>query len=235
MVKGRIWRAALALALCLALLPAGAGAEARDFSYVKAQEATMEINVDEERGLAFIESRLDVADLAFSHPNELADYYSYTYFDIIANSRQEDERYTLLRLWITYSGPKYQNIRGVSFRIQDGSAVNTYEFSLTDQDATRETLEGGVYEEVLIRFGKNSLPFLAQLERIAKEAGTFTALDEVHISMTLYGEEEAIEVSLPGAFMMDFALVKDAFVEIGGLEDLEKVHETEMTESLAIS
>ena len=223
----------LLLALCCAFLPVFAHAESRDFSYVKARSETLDFNVDEERSLAFISSRLSSADLSFSHPDELEDYYSYTYFDVLANSSSEDDRYTLMRLWIVYSGPNYQHFNRVSFRIPNGDGEVTYTFMLTDLDVTREMLSGGVYEEMVIRFGERGLPFLAELEKLAKEAGSFKAMEEKQIHMTLHGDEE-VEVQLTGEFLMDFALVKDAFVQIGGLDDIGIVHETEMqTETTA--
>ena len=89
--------------LCLCLLCAAAAAETGfDLSVIR-QNDYLEIDVDSEEEVAFVESTFSTKDLSFVHSRESEKLYSSTHMDILIIDYFSSGAYPVWRLWITVS------------------------------------------------------------------------------------------------------------------------------------
>ena len=218
------------LALTLLLSCASSLAAGYDVSYIKENSNVFTIDVDEDSGIAFVESVLSAKDRSFVHKHESDYRYSSTMFDILVINYGKSSAYPVPRLWITYCADEYIYYDSVTITL-DGK---DYTFSGISDPDWRTKDEKGVIEEALIKFGTDNLAFLAALENYREKFPSYDELmDETNgpkIKMVLHGRNEDIKVTLDGGFVLDFALIiEGAYINTNGTDYLDKVNSTSMT------
>ena len=183
-----------------------------------ATESIFDLDVNKEADVAFITTQLDVASRSFTHKNPSSHRYSYTEFDILVMDYSKPSKSVpLLRLWVVYnSDVNYLYINSVSFD------VNGTRYTFTDvSDYDRYTHDDkGYRESVLIKFDLSNIDFLIALEKAMPKLGTFEtvdALDNLPITMILHGTEDIV-IPLDSGFCLDFLVMKDALIDINGLD-----------------
>lgn len=204
----------LAIVCLLACMPVHAAE--MDLSFVRENENIFTIDVDVENDVAFVESKLSVADRAFVHQYDSSTRYSSTQFDVLVLDYLKSSAYPIYRLWITYcADDAYLNITSVSFIIGD----QKYTFSdIADADWYTHD-DKGYREQVLIKFDEDTLKFLAALEDLTPTS--FDDFEGYKLKMILHGRED-VEVELGRGFGLDFFCTSKALINIGGLDFLEK-------------
>ncbi|MBR4080887.1 MAG: hypothetical protein IKK21_03770 [Clostridia bacterium] len=204
----------LAVLMLLTCLPASAAE--MDLSHIRQNTEVFTMDVDVDNDVAFIESTLSASSRAYVHKYDSSTRYSTTHFDILVLEYLQTSAYPIFRLWITYcADDAYMNITSVSFYVED----QKYTFSgIADAERYLHD-ENGYVERLLIKFNEESLDFLAALERQAPD--NYDDFDQYNIKMVLHGRED-IEVELGKGFGLDFFAMVTAFINIGGLDYLEK-------------
>ncbi len=222
----------LSLFLALALLASCSSSFAAgyDLTYVEENDSVFTIDVDSDRGVAFIESTLSASDRSFTHKYESDYRYSSTMFDILVINYGESDAYPVPRLWITYCADKYLYYDSVTFTVEGMD----YTFTDIDDSEWRSKDEKGVIEQVLIKFGTENLKFLAALEDLYEKYPTYNELmDEIDgpkIRMVLHGRNEDLKVTLRSGFMLDYALIiQGAYINTDGLDYIGEVNSSHMT------
>lgn len=206
------------LTLVLLLLCTVGYAAELDLSYVREKTDLFTIDVEIESNAAFIESILSASTRSFVHPHESESYYSTTEFDILViDYLDEAATYPVLRLWINYmSEEDYAYCTSVSFYLEG----KEYRFSGV-ADADWYTKRDNTYDEkMLIKFNMENLDFLVALEAYIKDL-SWDEMEAKTLKMVLHGKED-VEVELGSGFLLDFAIMKQGFVNINGLRFLEK-------------
>ena len=89
------------LAMALLCSCASSLADGYDVSYVKDHSNVFTIDVDEDSGIAFVESTLSTKDCSFVHKYESDYRYSSTMFDVLVVNYEKSTAYPVPRLWIT--------------------------------------------------------------------------------------------------------------------------------------
>ena len=218
------------LALALLCSCASSLADGYDVSYIKDHSNVFTIDVDEDSGIAFVESTLSVKDCAFVHKYESEHRYSFTMFDVLVVDYETTTAYPVPRLWITYCADEYIYYDSVTITL-DGK---DFTFSgISNPDWCTED-EKGVIEKTLIKFYSENAAFLAAMENLYKQYPSFDELmDETSgpkVKMVLHGKNEDIDVTLGSGFVLDFALViEGANINTDGLDYIDKVTGTTMT------
>ena len=201
-----------------------------DVSYVKDHSNVFTIDVDEDSGIAFVESTLSTKDCSFVHKYESDYRYSSTMFDVLVVNYEKSTAYPVPRLWITYCADEYLYYDSVTITL-DGK---DFTFSGISDPDWRTKDEKGVIEKALIKFGSDSLAFLAAMENLYEKYPSLEELmDETggpKVNMVLHGMNEDISVTLGSGFVLDFVLViEGAYINTNGLDYIEKVSSTTMT------
>ena len=214
----------LFLALALLCSCASSLAAGYDMSYIRDYDSLFTVDVNDDEGVAFVESVLSASERSFVHKYESDYRYSSTMFDILVIDYDKSSAYPIARLWITYCADEYIYYDSVTFTL-DGK---DYTFTGISDPDWRSEDEKGVVEKALIIFGTDNLEFLAALQDYREQFGSYDELiDEVNgpkVKMVLHGRNEDIAVTLGGGFMLDFALIiEGAFLETNGLDYIDKV------------
>lgn len=163
------------------------------------------VEVDSENDIAFIDSKMGTADLAFNHQYENDYYYSVMRNDIIVIDYFSSNRYPVLRTWITYRGDKALYFTGVSFIIEGKEYVLS---DVADKDRIQK-LDNGWEETLLIKYGSENWDFFAAIAASAMVYyGAWVDDKEAavpDIKMVLHGTED-IEVQVTGNFLLDMGI-----------------------------
>ena len=178
--------------------------------------ATLDLN--EDGSVAFVESQLTAATRSFTTPYEHPRYYNSTLWDIVIPRYDTGTPAPRIRLWIRSYGTQFANIEGVSFQLNG----KTYTFTGVS-DPERQTYkeeEDAYTERLLIIFDDQSLDFIAEMEAYCETCNTVEAMNEHPITMILHGDEDIV-VTLGSGFMSDFMIIKELFIDCGGLDYLK--------------
>lgn len=206
---------ALMLTILFALSLASSAMAAYDFSFVAEYDGLYEVSLHEDEDYAFIDciSNSSVADYSFATPYESEQYYSYLYNDLIVLDYSTDEAYSVWRLWVEYTGTQTIKANKIAFTF-DGK---TFTFGNLYDEENMDREENGDYAETyMIKFGPDSLPFIEALSTYVDTLSTGDSpydslMSNGAITMTMYGADEKITVTLPNLFLMDFDVMLRAF------------------------
>ena len=220
----------LALALlcsCSSSLAAG-----YDMTYIRKNSNVFTIDVNEDSGVAFVESTLSAEERSFVHRHESDHRYSTTMFDVLVVNYETTTAYPVPRLWITYCADEYIYYDSVTFTLNGKDYTFT---GISDPNWCSQD-EKGVIEETLIKFGTDAVDFLFALKNYREKFASYKELmDETRgpkIKMVLHGLIEDITVTLDGGFLLDFTyIIEGAYLETNGLDYIEKVVSTAMSVS----
>lgn len=213
----------LSIVLFLLLaLPASAG---YDTSMVESYDYLYDFDVQDD--VAFIDGStfLKAKDLAFEHAYESDDYYSYVRNDLVLVNYPSEDQYPVWRTWIYLNGKKDIRVDSATFAF----GGKTYTFTgLLEEDSITQTDKGETRQVLRIKHSFENMDFIADLETYYDEltAGADSAyqavMDNADIRLTLHGTEE-LSVRLPSEFLLDFDLVRSAFIDEHSEEYLSKV------------
>lgn len=198
-----------------------------DLSGIQAQDNLYTVDINNDGDAAFIESQLSSENRSFTHKYENSKLYSTTKFDVLIVDYQQSSSYPVFRLWVTYCADNaYQNIDSITFQVDK----KQFTFSdVSDEDWLSYDKENGYMEEMLIRFGEDNLDFLLALEEAIKgKSDTVEALDDVEIKMVLHGKEDIV-VELGTGFLLDFMVLKSAWLEVDGLDYIDDINGNDMS------
>lgn len=182
------------------------------------------VDEDTENNIAFIESGMGSADLAFNHKYESDDYYSIMRNDIIVINQSSDSRYPVMRTWIYYRGTKQLDIHSVSFILEGKEFVIS---DVADKDRVTKVDDNCTEETLLIRYGYENWDFFAEIASTAMSYyGAWVEDKETpvpEIKVVLHGTED-VETTVSGNFLLDmgvFVLSMIANDTIGLLIDVD--------------
>ena len=214
----------ISLALCLSILCTAVSAFALptfEMSLYSENSELYNVDVDSERGVAFIETSEKNSNVAFTHKYESDFYYSTIRNDILVIDYYKSSRYPVVRTWIDYRADKALNIYAVSF-VYDGK---TYTFSdVADKDRVVQ-LENGVSEQLLIKYGSNNSDFFVDIAMAVVEYGFARFGDDgdseakqPEMKMILHGTEDVVVDELPTGFWNDLfvivmSMMKDDYLQ----------------------
>lgn len=223
---------AFILALSLLFSCASSLAAGYDMSYIRKNSEVFTVDVNEDSGVAFVESTLSVGDRSFVHRHENDRLYNSTRFDILVVNYESSSSYPVPRLWITYCADEYIYYDSVTFTVNGMD----YTFTGISDPEWRSKDENGAAEETLIKFGAENVDFLYALKDYRGNFSSYAELmDEKNgpkINMVIHGENEDVNVTLGGGFLLDFTyIIEAAYLENGGLGYIDRVNSTEMTVS----
>ena len=222
----------LILALALLFSCASSLADGYDMSYIRENSTVFTIDVNDDSGVAFVESTLSVKDRSFVHRHESDHRYSSTKFDVLVINYGRSTAYPVPRLWITYCANEYIYYDSVTFTVNGRDYTFT---GISDPDWRSED-EKGVVEEALIKFGTQGVDFLFALKDYRGNFSSYAELMDERsgpkIKMILHGIDEDVNVTLGGGFLLDFTyIIEGAYLETDGLSDIDKVIGTQMSVS----
>ncbi len=224
----------LSLILALALLCpcASSLAAGYDMSYIRQNDNVFTVDVNDDTGVAFVQSVLTAKECSFVHKYESKYRYSYVYFDILVVNYGKSTAYPVPRLWITYCADEYIYYDSVTFTLNG----RDYTFTGISDPEWRSKDEKGVQEEALIKFGTDNYDFVRALQNYRKNFPSYNELmDETNgpkIKMVLHGRNEDITVTLGGGFMRDFGcVIEGAYMQTNGPAYLDRVTSTAMSVS----
>ncbi len=211
---------AFLLACMLLVSMSSAMAEILDVSFLQEKDI-YEVDFNSAGTSCFIESSLSAEARSFTHKYESSALYSSTMFDVLITNYGTSNNKPVFRLWVTYCADKgFQNIDAITF------IIGNKEYTFTDIEDPEWLVydeEDGYMEDTLIRFGESGLEFLVALENFMEgHTDTFAELSELEIEMILHGDED-IHTTLGVGFLLDFVSVKDAYIDLGGLDYLDEV------------
>ena len=213
---------ALIAVLMLAMTVSTAFAATLDLSYPLNKPDVYTVEPSEDGSVVFIETVLTASDRHFTHKYESDYYWSSTQFDVLGLGYGEDYGYPVWRVWVIFANDiGYQNINSVTFVVQGTSYTFT---DISDPD-WQNKLNNSYLEECLIKFGMDNLEFVVALEQYVN---SLEDVDDFTATLILHGDED-IEVTLGGAFALDFALTKQCYLEMNGLDTISEVTATPMT------
>ncbi len=210
--------------LLLILIGSAAAAESGtfDLSHFRENDNLFTIDVNKDSGVAFIETALSSELRSFQHEYESDSYYSCTKFDILARDYFKSSPYPVYRLWIEYTGTKFNYTTSITFH------VDSTDFTFSDvsnADRILELSNGDASEDRLIIFDGDNLSFLAALENnltsVMEDENWMKngVPEEKRARMTLHGIKD-IEVTLDDGFYFDFLLFKGGMFNGGGYSSL---------------
>lgn len=222
--------ALLAACMLLVLTTSSAFATTVDLSYVESNTDVFEVDPSSDGTAKFIETVLTSEERHFTHKYESDYYWSSTQFDVLVLGLDGDDQYPVWRCWIVFADDqRFRNIDSATFVLNGVS----YTFSdIGDPEiwhSTRENDDGTItyLEEMLIKFGMNNVEFPAALEEYRRSLPEdFSGFE---CTLILHAADEDITISLGQGFIWDFALTLEAYIQMAGLETIERVVSTEMT------
>lgn len=186
-----------------------------DLSVISDYPDVYTLDVDEDQGVAFIESTLTTQERSFVHKYESARLYSYTQFDVLVVNPGTPDAYPLLRLWITYSSDNgYINFESATIVVGEKS------YTFQELGDYYQHSDGSYIQQGLIRFGSDNLDFLFDLEDLFEGMeDVVEATSGMTAKLILHGRED-IEADLGQGFFLDYLLARSGFVDIGGVDYL---------------
>ena len=219
------------LAACLLLtLPASSAFAARlDLSYVESNGDVFVIDHSSDGSAIFIETVLTAEERHFTHRYESDYFWSYTQFDILGLNMDGEDQYPVWRCWIAYANDTaFRHIDSATF------VFGGVSYTFTDIDdpeewySIRQNEDGSTsyIEEMLIKFGIENVAFPAKLE--AYRCSLPDDLSGFDCKLILHAANEDITVTLNPEFMWDFKLTLDAFIELDGLDTIQRTQSTTM-------
>lgn len=221
----------LLTALLLLVLPvSSAFAATLDLSYVRRNtENLFTLDIDTANNAAFVETQLSAAARSYVHKYESVYRYNTTKFDVLVlNYSNASTTYPVWRLWVTYCADNdYLYFDKITFNVNG----TKYTFSGVSNSDRYTHDDKGYVEEALIKFDDTNLAFLAALEEWGPAIGEFedvSYLDNFPVYMTLHGRED-ITVTLGSGFWLDYLAIREAFIEMNGLDYITRPNGTTMT------
>ncbi len=135
---------------------------------------------------------------SFEHEYDSMFYNSSTAFEIIVLDYSKPSMLPVFCLNIKYRSDYYQNIKQVSFDIED----TRYTFS--DIINTKQKLDFGIEENIIINFGREDISFLIAIlqQMLDKTDG----VKEIQSEMILHGDTN-VRASLCEGFWNDFEIL----------------------------
>lgn len=171
-------------------------------------------SISHENDNVFIDAGLSAKEKSFSHEHESKEYYSTLEADLIVLYPGQSQEYVVPRLWICCcSDGKPFGIRTAEFTI--GDTAYTYE---PENIGTTYPGNGSAKEELLIKFGRDSLEML--------RAWFQAATDDEIIRVRLRGESAEIEFDMPDLVMDSAGLMWRLYENAGGTESIDRVKST---------
>lgn len=215
--------ALLSACLMIALSMSGAFAATLNLTYPQNNPDIYTIDVNEAGTAVFVETVLTAKDRHFTHKYESDYYWSSTQFDVLGVNYGTTDAYPVWRVWIVYANDKsFKNIDSVTFVLEGTSYTFT---DISDPDWLTQN-ETSYLEEMLIKFGMDNLDFVVALEQYCNKLDD---VDDFSCTLILHAANEDISVTLGGGFALDFVLTKQAYIEMDGLDTIDKVIATPMT------
>ena len=212
---------AFAVGIVLFLLSCSAFADKLDLSVLKNNDL-IDVDIDSD-GNAFIESF--VGHTAFTHDGSMEEYPSYVYSDIIIGDYYSSEPVSLWRFWISYSAEKYLGITSFTL-ILDGSE---YTFSNVGNKDHMFDYGTNVRENPHIAFGMSNMSFWVALLLKWESIEDKTEFLDMSMQMILHGTTKDITVDVPGAALIDMAILGELYLSMAGIETLIDYDGNEMT------
>lgn len=216
--------ALLSACLLIALTMSSAFAASLNLTYPRNNPDVFTIDVNSAGTAVFVETVLTAKDRHFTHKYESDYYWSSTQFDVLGVNYGTNDAYPVWRVWIVFANDKsFKNIDSVTFVIE-GKRYTFTDISDPDWLTKNET---SYLEEMLIKFGLDNLDFVVHLEQYCNKLDDVDDFQGTLILHTRSGED--ITVSLGGGFALDFVLTKKAYIEMNGLDYIDRVISTPMT------
>ncbi|MBP3650792.1 MAG: hypothetical protein J6K73_13545 [Clostridia bacterium] len=217
---------ALLLVFLLLASVSTAVAKVLDLSPIEAKSGLYTIDVSEDGDSAFIETTLSSEERSFTHQYESSKLYSTTLFDVLVVNYQKSTNYPIFRLWITYcADDAFQHFDAVTISLGN----KRYTFTdVSDPEWLIEDEENGYIEDLLIRFGKDNVSFLKDLEEAIGNKTTLEQLEQMDVRAVLHGDED-IEIELGSNFLLDFLGMKSAWLTLEGLDYLDQIIGSDMS------
>lgn len=225
-MKLKVYKKTLCILLIAVLMiPVTVNADRMDLAALGDMSEFITIDVDQENGCAFVESKFNPKSRSFVHEFESDARYSTTRFDLLILDYFEITAYPVFRLWIQYAADEFLNINSATFELNGTKYTFT---GIADKD-WMHTYDNGIVEEVLIKFGMDNLEFLVALEKALNTIDDLSNLAQLDISLTLHGTKN-VTVQLGEGFWADFLTMKMAWTNSNGLtaEFINKAVATEM-------
>lgn len=214
--------ALLSAVLMIVLSMSSAFAASLNLTYVRNNPDIFTIDLNSAGNAVFVETVLTAKDRHFLHKYESDYYWSSTQFDVLGLGYGTNDAYPVWRLWIVYANDiGYQYIDSVTFILEGKS----YTFTDIDDPDWLTHNETSYLEELLIKFGLENLDFVVALEQYCNK---LEDVDDFQCTLILHGRED-ITVTLGGGFALDFVLTKKAYIEMDGLDTIDRVGSTPMT------
>lgn len=213
----------LLTACMLLVLPMSAAfAASLNLTYVQENSDIFTIDPNDTGDAVFVETVLTAEDRHFTHKYESDYYWSSTQFDVLGLGYGTNDAYPVWRLWIVYANDiSFQNIDSVTFVLGGMS----YTFTDIDDPDWMTKNDTSYLEEMLIKFGVDNLEFVVALEEYCN---SLENVEDFTCTLILHGDED-ITVTLGSGFALDFVLTKKAYLEMDGLDTIDRVGSTPMT------
>ncbi len=217
----------ISLLLVLAmLLGVCASALADDGAFnVKVIKEESHCTIDElpEKGVAFVESNLEIKSRAFEHSKESAKKYSSAKFDLLMRDWFTDDPWPIWRLWFDiFTDDRFYDLDSCTITL----GGKDYTFTNISDSEWYYEVDGCYEQELLIRFGTNNLDFLVAMENEFVPLPEDTA--SIAIPIVFHGRED-ITANLGEGFVLEFALFRLMMVNANGLSMLSKTPGDELT------
>lgn len=215
--------------LLLVLTASSAFASTIDMSYVEENNDVFVIDPSDDATAIFIETVLTAEERHYTHKYESDYYWSDTKFDVLCLGMDGDDQYPVFRCWITFANDtKYYHIDSATFVLNDVRYTFTDIGNPASWHRTRENDDGTTtyLEDLLIKFGPENVEFPAMLE--AYRHSLPEDLSGFDCQMILHAAGEDITVTLRPEFLLDFKLMLDAYIELGGLDSFGRINPTVM-------
>ena len=193
-----------------------------------------DISVNSEDEVAFITTTFSASDRSFVHEDEHPEYYSTFESDMIVLDYFSNDAHPVLRTWIKYATTEPLYPTAVTFTIDN----KDYTFSGIGMPENSDEDETGVTEEVLIRYGVDSIEFLIAMDEIRKSVAddldselTMKEIDEKYaIPFVLHGIKDVTSTMRIGS-LLDIMFIMNAFLDVNGdLSDVSSPSKLVITE-----
>ena len=216
--------------ICIPLLLSSSLADGKfDMSAIRNNEY-LEIDVDNEKEVGYVESTLSSHERSFTHSKEATNLYSTTQMDFLIIDYFSSKAYPVWRLWMSVAtDDKFYHITSVTFTI-DGK---DYTFSnVADKDWFFER-DNGYIQQLLIKFGVENSEFILAVLKVLESAPDFDTAFATRIPVVFHGTED-ITAELGDGFIGEFMIFLHVLSESNGIEFMNKVHDTPLKVSNAV-